>query len=99
MNLSTHICNINFRCHCCCHCYMPTAVLAHGRCRDLPEHMLGKQRYCKLVLAVPGPKPACMDAYLDALGQHLAKLSAGVWQCAQLWQVLNDSLPGTFQLH
>lgn len=63
--------------------------------------MLGKQRYCKMVLAVPGPKPACMDAYLDALGEKLAKLSAGVWQCAPqaLWQVLNDILPSASQLH
>jgi hypothetical protein len=52
--------------------------------------MLGKQRYCKMVLAVPGPKPKCMDAYLDALGEKLAQLSAGVWHCA-LQDVVADT--------
>lgn len=48
------------------------------RCRDLPEHMVSKQRYCRAVLIIPGPKPACMDPYLDALGKELARLSTGV---------------------
>jgi hypothetical protein len=39
---------------------------------------MSKQRYCKMVMAIPGPKaPTCMDAYLDALGAQLAKLAAG----------------------
>jgi hypothetical protein len=54
------------------------APCAVHRCRDLPEHMVAKACFTKIIMVVPGPKPpSCWDAYLDALGKQLARLAAG----------------------